>query len=357
MRSSSCLAAVALLLATAWTATASAQQQANGFAVERLYPSAPGGGWVVMDDLTMRGGLGGALSLSGGYAFKSLVIEDGSQHLGVVTHQAFADVGAAITFDRYRLYFNLSSPLATSGRSGVVGGYAYTAPSADAARPPDLITDARIGYDVRLAGDAKSPFRLGIGAQLWLPNGSREGYETDDTYRAMLRLLWAGDSGWLTYAGHVGVHIRSLDDTPIPGSPQGSEALFGIAAGAKLPVSRDGQTVAIVGPEIYGETAFRSFFGTHATGVEALLSGRIEGIRDDGTQGRIKLGIGAGLDPDFGAPRWRFVLSVEMFDHNTDRDHDGISDSKDACPDVAGIRSTDATTNGCPPASPASPSP
>ncbi len=73
--------------------------------------------------------------------------------------------------------------------------------------------------------------------------------------------------------------------------------------------------MVIVGPEIYGETAFSSFFGASATGVEALLSGRIEGTADDGAQLRVKLGTGGGIDPHFGAPEWRFVLGIEVFDH------------------------------------------
>jgi outer membrane protein OmpA-like peptidoglycan-associated protein len=33
-----------------------------------------------------------------------------------------------------------------------------------------------------------------------------------------------------------------------------------------------------------------------------------------------------------------------------DRDHDGVPDAEDACPDVPGVRSDDPKTNGCPPA-------
>src|SRR5262249_45090203 len=32
-----------------------------------------------------------------------------------------------------------------------------------------------------------------------------------------------------------------------------------------------------------------------------------------------------------------------------DRDHDGISDAQDACPDVPGVKTDDPKTNGCPP--------
>ena len=36
-----------------------AQRVPQGYAVERFYPSAPGAGWFVMDDVNLSGGLGG----------------------------------------------------------------------------------------------------------------------------------------------------------------------------------------------------------------------------------------------------------------------------------------------------------
>jgi OOP family OmpA-OmpF porin len=339
---------------------AEAQQQAQGFAVERLYPSAPGGGWIVMDDLSMRGGLGGGMELSTGYARDPLriVSADGSR-LAVVSDQAFVNFGFAATYDRWRLYLNLPMPLWIDGQGGTIGAYKFTPPTAPTGSSPgvslttapDVIADARIGADVRILGNAKGPFRLGAGAQLLIPsaNEDRSEYLTDGTFRAMIRLLAAGDLGKLTYAGQLGVHVRPLDDSPTPGSPQGSELLFGIASGARLPVSPTGSTVFIIGPEFYGASAFRSFLSPRATALEGLLSGRIEGTADDGPQIRVKLGVGAGLDTQFGAPAWRAVFAIELFEHNMDRDKDGVSDSKDACPDTPGIKTKDSRTNGCPP--------
>jgi hypothetical protein len=75
----------------------------------------------------------------------------------------------------------------------------------------------------------------------------------------------------------------------------------------------------------------------------------LEGIANDGPQLRIKVGAGAGLNQHFGAPEWRLIFAIEVFDHNTDRDKDGISDSKDACPDLPGVKTADPKTTGCPP--------
>jgi hypothetical protein len=321
-----------LLTAMAAASSGGAQpQQAQGFAIERLYLSPPEGGWVVMDALDMHGRLGGAVSLTSGYALRPLRVADGNQH-DVVSNDAFTDFGFAITCDRFRLDLNLDMPLVISGQSGTQDGYQFTAPyhldpgsttsvPVNIAATPDRISDARIGFDARLLGDATSPFRLGASAQLFVSSGERSEYDTDGTYRAMFRALFAGDVGLFTYAGQVGVHVRPLDDAPIPGSPQGSELLFGAAAGARFAVDPGRSTVLVVGPEIYGETAFRSFLGSSATGLEGLLTGRIEGTREDGPQLRFKLGTGGGINRQFGAPEWRIVFGVEVSDRRRDRRH------------------------------------
>jgi hypothetical protein len=273
-----------------------------------------------MDDLRMHGGLGGVMALAVGYAHDPLRVTDGSKHLAVVSDQAFTDFDFALTYDRWRLYLNLDVPLVIEGQSGTVGAYQFAAPSVDLGSNPDTVSDARIGADGRLLGSERSPLRIGAGAQLIVPNGNiaggnRANYNTDATYRAMGRVLVAGDIGYFTYAAQLGVHIRPLDDSPAPGSPQGSELLFGAAGGARVLGSGRGASSLIVGPEIFGATALRSFFGTTGTSAEGLLTGRFEGPSDRGPQLRIKLGAGVGLDQHFGAPEWRLVFAIELVDH------------------------------------------
>lgn len=291
-----------------------AQQSVNGFAVERFYPSAPGGGWFVMDDLNISGGVGGAVEITSGYAGNPLKVTspDGTQRLVPVSDEGFVDVGVAATYDRYRVYLNFPIPFLVSGNSGTVGGYQLIAPAVTAGTNPDTVADPRMGFDVRLFGEPGSKLRLGAGAQLIFPSGSRADYVSDARYRGMLRFLAAGDSGAFSYAGQVGVHIRPLNDSPAPGSPEGNEFLFGGSVGRRFSV-RNGWA-AIVGPEIFGETAFQSFFGLQQTGVEGLLTARLERT-GHGPNLRIKLGIGHGLVEHFGAPQWRVLASVELFGH------------------------------------------
>jgi hypothetical protein len=302
-----------LMAVTLCSLPAKAQQQQAGFAVERFYQSAPGGGWFIMDDLDISGRLGGVVSFSSGYARNPLVITgpDGKQKLAVVSEQAFLDIGAAVTHDRFRGYINFPMPLLLSGTSGTLGPYQFTAPSVSFGNNPDTIADPRIGVDVRLLGEPGSVLRLGAGAQLIIPSGSRADYVSDSRYRGMLRFLAAGDAGAWLYAGQVGVHVRQLNEAPVPDSPNGSEFLYGISGGRRFAGSNGWAVVA--GPEIFGQTAFRSFFSGE-TGTEALLTGRFEHT-GTGRNLRIKFGVGHALEQDFGAAQWRVVFGVELFGH------------------------------------------
>src|SRR5579871_5668240 len=146
--------------------SAHATQPAEGFAFERLYPSAPGAGWFVMDDLDIRAGLGGTMGLSLGYERNPLRIASGGNQVTVVSDQLAADFGGAITYDRFRFYLNLDMPFVIAGQSGTAGRYSFTAPSVNPSSLPDPLSDVRLGTDVLLLGQSGQPFRLGAGAQL-----------------------------------------------------------------------------------------------------------------------------------------------------------------------------------------------
>jgi hypothetical protein len=292
----------------AWPAPA--QQQTTGFAVERFYPSAPGGGWFVMDDLNISGGLGGAISLNGGYARNPLEITSpgGTQRLTLVSGESFVDLGAAVTYDRFRLYLNIPVPLSVTGNSGTLGQYQLTAPSLNVGANPDTVSDPRIGFDVRLYGKPGTVLRLGAGGQLIFPSGNRADYVTDGRYRGMFRFLAAGDAGRFLYAGQFGLHVRPVEGSLPPGGPNGNELLFGASAGRRFTVSKDWD--AVVGPEFFGETVVHPNYSGQ-TGFEGLLTGRLERVGDK-PHLRFKLGVGHGLVRSFGAPEWRMLIGVEL---------------------------------------------
>ena len=268
-----------------------------------------------MDDLDMRKDLCGALAFSGGYARNSLrlAIPARSQNLSVVKSQAFASFGAAVTYDRWRASLHFTSPIYVRGDTGSTGARSYAAPAMDIAHNPDSFSDVRLGLDARILGGPDSSFRLGAGLQLFVPVGVGPDYVTDDTYRGMGRILFAGAVAGVTYAGHVGLHLRPRDDAPSPEAPRGNELLFGIAAGPRLATTK--HAVVIVGPEIYGASALRGLGDAGGTALEALLTARMDTVHDEGHEVRFKVGSGGGLHPHFGAPEWRAVFSVEVVGH------------------------------------------
>ncbi|MGH7439372.1 MAG: hypothetical protein ACRENE_27100 [Polyangiaceae bacterium] len=305
--------AVALAAACALPRSSPAQTKpAAGFAVDRFYPSAPGGGWLVMDDLDLRGPLGGAAGLTTVYGMKPLRVPGPSGDLAVVSNEVYSDFAFAIAYDRWRLYLDLDMPFVLRGDTGTASGYSFAAPAVDLGSNPDTLTDARLGFDGRLVGEPGDAFRLGAGAQVFSPQGRNEDYDTDGTVRAMFRVLAAGDVGPLKYAAQLGVHVRPLDDSPVPGSPRGSELLFGAAAGPRFRLDDTARTWLTVGAEVFGQTAFRSPFDSDATGIEALLSARVEATRQDGSLVRLRLGVGPGIDPHFGSAEWRVVAGIEI---------------------------------------------
>jgi hypothetical protein len=300
--------ALAILLLAA---RAQAEPQAQGFALERLYPAPAGAGWLVLDDLDVSGGLGGATRFTLGYAYHPLVLGSGPGRVSVGSSQLDANLGGAVTYQGWRFSLDLGMPLLAAGQSGSVAGYSFTAPSLDLGSAPDTISDVRIGSDVRIFGAPGSPLRFGASAQLYIPSGKRADYDTDGTFRAMIRALAAGDEGHLSYAGELGVHIRPLDDSSVPGSPRGSELLFGVAVGPRLPMGPSKSWTLVVGPEIFGAAALRSLPSAGETACEGLLSGRMEITADQLWLG-VDLGAGAGLDRHFGAPDWRLVVGIDL---------------------------------------------
>ena len=270
-----CFALCASLFACMVAPSAHALGGANGFAVERLYQAAPGSGWLVMDDLSMHGDWGGTIAMSAGYARDPLRLSQDGQRLTLVRDEAFVDLGAALTYERFRLYFNLTSPIVVAGSIGIVGDTQFSGPTFNPSVNPDTLSDARIGFDVRLLGYAESAFRLGAGAQLLVPSGERADYVTDGTYRAMLRLLAAGKSARIRVRRPTRrAPARASTTLRRPVAPRGSELLFGIAAGPRIWAGDDAEVR--IGPEVYGESALRSLFAKRSTGVEGLLTGRFQ---------------------------------------------------------------------------------
>ncbi len=309
------LQALAALLCAAPALGAAPTQEAQGFALERLLQAPPGSGFLALDDLRWPAALSGGVALCLGYAHAPLTLDDGrGGALQVVRHQTTADLAFFVGWDRLRAGLRFSSPVYLAGDGGVAQGYRFTGPSANLEHDPDALSDVALSLDWRLLGDARSPVRFAASAIAWVPSGERSGYATDGSWRGLVRLQAAGDRGPASFAGYLGVHLRPLDESPVPGSPRGSESVFGAAASWRFtPTALPAGAVLAVGPELFGSTAVAAPFSSVATALEALLAASLDTAPYAGATLRFKLGVGAGLHARFGAPAWRVVLAVELF--------------------------------------------
>ena len=361
------VAASALLLTTSY-----AQGQSAGFSVNQLDPSERGSDWFVLESLDLRGHMRPAIGVVGDWAYRPLVATDANGNFvrSIIRDQLFIYPGASLVlWERLRLAVNLPVQLFSDGNSAVLAGSTYQPPANATA-----LGDLRLGADVRLLGKYGDAFTGAIGFQLSLPTGDQASYTGDGSVSFSPRVLLAGDVGPFVYAGKIGVTIRGLDE-PFAASHIGHDLRFGASAGLRL-VDHN----LVVGPEIYGRTVVvdGSAFTADATPVEILFGAHYK----IANAVRVGAGIAAGLTSGLGSPRNRGVLSVEWAPGipvplerepdpvvpptptpspppelaapapivlpPSDRDNDGVVDADDACPDTAGLTTTNPKTNGCP---------
>jgi outer membrane protein OmpA-like peptidoglycan-associated protein len=322
-------------------ARAGAQATATGFNLDQFSPSERGSEWFAEDSLDLRGDPGAAVGIVGELAVRPLVIynPDGSTQSIPVHDSLILHPGASVNlFDRVRLGLDVPVAVYQSGTGGTVDGVSYPAVTSGG------VGDLRISADVRLFGKYGDAFTLAAGTQLFIPSGNASQYLGDNSFHAVLpRALVAGQIGWFEYAAHLGFHYRGLNTT-IAGASVGSDVIFGASAGVK---ALEGHL--LVGPELYGSGGVTgNAFSTQNTPVELLLGGHYL----IGSSVRVGAGIAPGLTRAYGEPAVRYLASVEWVSSKEpppDRDHDGILDADDACPDVPGVKTDDPKTNGCPP--------
>jgi outer membrane protein OmpA-like peptidoglycan-associated protein len=350
MRSKTWASAFISFAAMALLAGRARAQSETGFGLDRFNPSERGSDWFSEDSLDLRGDLRAAFGVVGEFAIRPLALynDDGSIRAIPVHYQLILHPGGSLVlFDRLRIGVDVPIAAYNKGDTGTAGGVTY--PGQDAGG----IGDVRVSADVRLLGSYGDVFTLAAGAQVFIPTGDQDKDLGDGKARLIIpRVLAAGDIGPIAYAAHVGFEYRALDDA-FAGTSLGSEIVFGVSAGVRA-LDRK----LLLGPELYGSTVVTSgdsAFSKKTTPLELMLGGHYL----IGSDVRVGLGVAPGLTRGFGEPAVRYVAAIEWAPEPAaepaDRDHDGILDADDACPDEAGVKTDDPKTNGCPPEAPPEP--
>ncbi len=331
---------VALILLVGAPLSVAQAQSSTGFALDRFRPAPTTEDGIALSLPRTLGHLRAGASLTLDYAHQPLVLSEKDQSAdgAIVKHRFVGHVVAALGLgERFEVFVHAPILLTQKGDDPSLAGISFP-------NPKDVaFGDLSLGGSVRLLGEDLSPFQLGIQAAITLPSGNDQGLSGDDGVGADARLSAAYHVDDWTFAGNLGGRYRPTADYGT--AALGSELLFGLGAYYRIT-----EKVTAMG-EWYGATSFRDSqaFKSRGTPSELLFGARWT------TPIKLVLtgAIGAGLTQAVGVPDMRALLSLGFPPPRPplappDRDHDGIVDDQDRCPDLPEDFDDFQDDDGCP---------
>ncbi|MBI2394334.1 MAG: thrombospondin type 3 repeat-containing protein [Deltaproteobacteria bacterium] len=346
-RSTSLFAAA---IAAGLLAATSAGAQQVGFALPRLTPAPLASDGVHAERPRGLPHLGWGAAATFDWGYRPLMTTRRDDGIGVatrdvVTGQSFVHPALALgLFDRLTVYGALPIAVWQNG-----AGYGII-PN----RRRSVLGDARLGVRGTILGvERDARLRLGAAADVFAPTGSRTSWTSDEYTRARLAVLleWMPTATTFVVV-NAGVMLRA--DRRALDMRSGTETSVIAAAGMILGDVR-------AGLEVSAATGLRdaTLLRKQTTPIEVLAVATWR--RADFF---VTLGAGPGLTDAAGTPAVRVALRVGLaFDGQPaskappvatpkvdprDKDGDGIFDSVDACPAVAGPESSEPRAHGCP---------
>src|SRR5665213_1015426 len=257
--------------------------------------------------------------------------------IDIIDNQLTAELDAAIgLFGRYQFGVGLPfTPYLDGDEINAMG------------LPANLhLRESGIG-DVRLEGKAHLTTRgdddqydVAISAGLTLPTGHTGGraYLGDKTVTGRIKAIATAEFGPVRAAANLGLLIRETSNSFA--TELGPQLLYGAAAAYGV----DKKTDVIL--DLYGRSGLNQFasFYNDVNPFEVDLAGR----RAVSGMWSVTAGLGRGLGNGVGAPDLRLFAGVAFNPDYRDRDHDGVYDINDKCPDQPEDRDGFEDADGCP---------
>jgi hypothetical protein len=201
--------------------------------------------------------------------------------------------------------------------------------------------------DIRLEGKAHiatlgpdDEYDLAISAGLSVPSGHSGSldYLGDKTVTGRIRAIATADLGPVTVGANLGILIRETSRTFA--TELGPQLLYGAAANYAV-TAKTGIILEAFGRS--GLNQFASFY-SDVNPFEIDLAGR----RALSGMWTLTAGVGRGLGNGIGAPDFRAFAMAGFNPDFRDRDHDGVYDVSDRCPDQPEDRDGFQDADGCP---------
>jgi OOP family OmpA-OmpF porin len=349
MRSSRCCtgyAAIFVGAALVMGATSAHAQSQPGLALDRFEPAPAGDRMFGVPSPYAAGSVTPHVMALLDYAHNPLVLksEPADTNAGsVVQSQMYLNLDGGFALWN-RLFFDVDVPVAIYQSGSNLTGSSATGQAETFAAPSSAqFGDIRLGGRVVLWGKYHDAFQVAVGGYVWLPTGASNSFVSTGDVRGLPELILGGDvAERLVWSAAAGPEIQGASSY---GSvSQGTELRWGAGVGVLLLENRHLQ----IGPEASGDVVFRDV-QKRTTNAELLLGLKYRVIND------LQIGAagGPGLTSGIGTPDFRALFSIAYTpEQKLDRDHDGILDKDDACPDVPGVADPDPEKNGCPPPPP-----
>ncbi len=307
--------------------------------LERFDPAERGSRFFIADSLELDGNLRLATGVVTSYGNRLRTFRQAGadpEASDLVEHAVWIHPGASLVLAP-GARFALDSPIALqSGRDVALDRAAFGQPASP------RLGDLRGSFDLRVFGRERSDVDGGIlaaGVSVYLPTGSSNDYTGDDFARFDLHGAGACRIGHFLLAVRAGYMYRKDGLPAFGGVSLGSELNTVLAAGYR-------SGALMFGPELHGTTTLKTAFQRQSTPVEALVGAHLSLA-----ELRLGAGIGTLFVAGLGAAKLRGVLSIEWTPGAVvprDRDHDGVPDADDLCPDVPGLASAPVGARGCP---------
>jgi outer membrane protein OmpA-like peptidoglycan-associated protein len=343
-----CLAAALCAVGLGWSPRA----RANGITLDRYSPAElPSDGFVVSRPNDLGSGRW-ALQLHVEYANDPLVAElnpgkTSSERAAVVSDQAVAHLEFALGIaDRLVLFTGLSANLLMKGDAFFDPVANKRLRQADGAG----LGPAHAGARLRLFGEKDDFLAMALQARVGLPLAdvaSNQRFAGDSGITVLPELVTELRPGSLRIDASIGALVRP--DVKLPHADVSNAVPFGLGLGIPLVTDRLDALV-----ELHGATTFDDFFGRTSTGLELLAGGKYW-VAPGWVLGAAG---GPGLNRGVGSPDYRLVVMLGYEKPEppplppppppADRDHDGLLDRDDKCPDKPEDTDDFEDGDGCP---------
>jgi outer membrane protein OmpA-like peptidoglycan-associated protein len=304
---------------------ASAAQAQAELDAERLKPAVTHDGFVTTEGSDVRPTADPfEFGLVANYGYRPLVIADSNGYVrSIVGGRLGMDLQASVSlFQPFAVGVDLPFFFAQAGD--------YNPDSAGLGKlrvvPKVRLLDDRRGFGLAILGELRLPTHTG-------DYSGNPGFEfapkiaADHRFRSGIRV-----------GANLGVVIRESENYYNVNT--GSELLYGAGAGYRFG-GNDGKTE--VGLDVLGGVGL---VRVRREQVPLELFGYVKQALSD--EWEVFGGPSVGLAPGYGIPVFRFFVGVRFAPTTHDRDHDGVSDDQDACPDIAEDRDADQDWDGCP---------